>query len=188
MLKLQTANQTLESTNASLSESLSTIQRTSQHQINALENDLALLQSRYDAAEEEVSEQRDRAEDCGAEVLNLRERVAELIEELERLRREEGEEKVGRVLREELHRSSTHPFENSCRIQLTCLSLLTGQAKNLQTQEATLAAQKAELAQLRSRRDDADALRQELKASERAWAERYQSAEDFAESLRKDLE
>ena len=93
-----------ESENLSLSETLSSHQRSSKHSITSLSNDVHLLKSRLEASEQETRGYKDKAEEWGLEVKSLRAKVGELVEELEKVRRDEGEEKVGRVLREELHR------------------------------------------------------------------------------------
>jgi hypothetical protein len=48
-------------------------------------------------------------------------------------------------------------------------------------------AQKAELQQLRQRRDDVEALRQEAKTVERAWAEKCRRSDEMVEKLRSDI-
>lgn len=54
--------------------------------------------------EEERKDWQDKAEERKIEVGSLRRQLEELVEELEKVKREEGEEAVGAVLREELHR------------------------------------------------------------------------------------
>ncbi|KAL7411993.1 spindle assembly checkpoint component Mad1 [Mrakia frigida] len=154
-----------ESENLSLSETLSSQQRSSKHSITSLSNDVHLLKSRLEASEQETRGYKDKAEEKDVEVKSLRAKVGELVEELEKVRRDEGEEKVGRVLREELHR----------------------QSKNLHNQDITMSAQKAELVQLRQRRDDVEALRIEMNSSERAWADKCRQAEAQVDRLRSDL-
>ena len=106
--KLRMKSSATESENLSLTEALSSAERSSKHTITSLTNDVHLLRSKLDASENECRVQQDKADDRLVEVKSLRARVGELVEEVEKAKRDEGEEKVGRVLREELHRKSTY--------------------------------------------------------------------------------
>ena len=101
---LRLSHSAFESENESLSTALSSAQRTAKHTITALTDDVDILRSRLERSEQEGREHKDKADERLLEVKSLRARVGELVEEVEKAKRDEGEEKVGRVLREELHR------------------------------------------------------------------------------------
>ncbi|CED85573.1 Mitotic checkpoint protein MAD1 [Phaffia rhodozyma] len=164
--RLRSERNDLQQSNAQLSTQLTTLTHQSNSTRTSLENQVTLLTGQLEVVEEESKEWRERAEERKLEIGSLRRQVEELIEEAEKAKREEGEEKVGVVLREELHR----------------------QAKNLQNQDLAMSTMKTELVQLRQRKDDVEILQQQIKELDRAWGDKCHLAAETAERLRSDLD
>lgn len=189
---LRQSHSAFEAENISLAESLSSQERQSKHTITLLSNDVHLLKSRLESSEQESQEYKEKSQELSVEVKSLRTKVGELVEELEKVRRDEGDDMIGSTLRQELHREfgavATRSREELSGHVLTLdIARVAGQSKNLHNQATTLASQKAEIIQLRQRKDNVEALRIEMDSNERAWADKCRQLEAQADRLRADL-
>lgn len=176
---LRTRNSELDGETAELRQKFSRLSRTHNSLVESAEGELDLLRSRI----VEVEGERDRLKGwerrAGALAIELEEDRRRAQEGRFDRDEEASDHKVDRVMKDELHR------EYPLCIRGTHLS---GQAAYLQNMERASGALKAEVAELRQRRDNVEQVQRAAREAERSLRDEIRVLRDELDRARRDME